>query len=180
MKTDQDYKRYQLTENGISPRGIPGFGEGLVSVDSDEHDEEGHITEDLDLRIKMVDKRLKKMKLIREEIIPPELHGSKDYRILIVGWGSTYHVIKEAMEKLGRDDVSFLHFKQVYPLSPDTADYLHKAQETIIIENNATSQLRQLIKLFTGFEIQKKILKYNGLPFHVEEVVENLKNIISA
>jgi 2-oxoglutarate ferredoxin oxidoreductase subunit alpha len=179
VKTDQEYKRYQLTENGLSPRGIPGYEEGLVSVDSDEHDEEGHITEDLDLRTKMVNKRLKKLELIKKEIIPPELYGSKNYKTLIVGWGSTYHVIKEAMEKLGRDDVSFLHFKQVYPLPPDTADYLHKAQETIIIENNATSQLGELIKLYTGFEIQKKILKYNGLPFYVEEVVENLKNILS-
>jgi 2-oxoglutarate ferredoxin oxidoreductase subunit alpha len=180
MKTGQEYKRYRVTENGISPRGIPGFGEGLVSVDSDEHDEEGHITEDLNLRTKMVNKRLKKLELIKEEIVPSELYGSKNYKILIVGWGSTYHVVKEAMEKLGRDDVSFLHFKQVYPLPLDIADYLHKAQETIIIENNATSQLGRLIKLFTGFEIQKKILKYNGLPFHVEEVVEHLKNILSA
>jgi 2-oxoglutarate ferredoxin oxidoreductase subunit alpha len=179
LKTDRDYKRYQITENGISPRGIPGFGEGLVSVDSDEHDEEGHITEDLDLRTKMVNKRLKKLELIKEEIIPPELYGSKNYKTLIVGWGSTYHVVKEAMEKLGRDDVSFLHFKQVYPLPPDTSNYLKNAQEIVIIENNATSQLGKLIKLHASFEIQKKILKYNGLPFYVEEVVENLKNILS-
>ena len=178
VKTDQDYKRYELTKNGISSRGVPGFGEGLVSVDSDEHDEDGHITEDLDLRTKMVDKRLKKMELVKTEIIPPELHGSENYKTLLIGWGSTYHVIKEAMDELGKDDVSFLHFKQVYPLHPNTIDYLKKAQNVVIIENNATSQLGKLIKLHTGFDIQKRILKYNGLPFSVEEVVENLKNIL--
>ena len=62
IKTNSDYKRYEITDNGISPRGIPGFGEGLVVVDSDEHDEEGHLTENLDMRIQMVDKRLRKLK----------------------------------------------------------------------------------------------------------------------
>jgi len=178
VKTDKDYKRYELTKNGISPRGIPGFGEGLVSVDSDEHDEHGHITEDLDLRTKMVDKRLRKLELMKGEIIPPELYGSENYKTLLIGWGSTYHVIKEAMDELGRDDISFLHIKQVYPLHSMIIDYLKKAQDVVIIENNATSQLGKLIKLHTGFDIQKRILKYNGLPFSVEEVVENLKNVL--
>jgi 2-oxoglutarate ferredoxin oxidoreductase subunit alpha len=178
VRTGKAYKRYDLTESGISPRGIPGFGEGLVSVDSDEHDEEGHITEDLDLRTKMVNKRLKKLDLIKQEIIPPVLLGSENYTTLIVGWGSTYHPIKEAMERLERDDVSFLHFKQIYPLHPTTSDYLKKAQKTVIVENNATSQFGKLIQLSTGIEIQEKILKYNGLPFSVEEVLENLKSFL--
>ncbi|MGB8656594.1 MAG: 2-oxoacid:acceptor oxidoreductase subunit alpha [Candidatus Zixiibacteriota bacterium] len=178
VKTDSEHKRYRITESGISPRGIPGFGEGLVSLDSDEHDEEGHITEDLDLRTRMVDKRLRKLELVKQETVPPELHGSKDYRILIVGWGSTYQVVREAMEKLGRNDISLLHFKQVYPFHPATMGYLEKAQDTIIIENNATSQFGKLIKLHAGFEIKKKILKYNGLPFSVEEVAERLKRAL--
>ncbi len=178
VKTEREYKRYRLTENGISPRGIPGFGEGLVSVDSDEHDEEGHITEDMELRTKMVNKRLKKLELIQEETIPPELVGSEDYKTLIVGWGSTYHSIKEALEKLRRDDVSFLHFKQVYPLHPITLDHLKRAEEVVIIENNATSQMGKLIKQCTGFDIQQKILKYNGLPFSAEEVLERLKSFL--
>ncbi len=178
VRTNKEYKRYLMTENGISPRGIPGYGEGLVSVDSDEHDEEGHITEDLDLRTKMVDKRLKKLELIKEETIPPELIGNESYQTLIIGWGSTYHTIKEALDILGREDVSFLHFKQVYPLHPNTSDYFKKARKVIIVENNATSQLGGLIKLYLGFEIQDKILKYNGLPFSVEEILEKLKNFI--
>lgn len=174
VKTDKEYKRYKITEDGISPRGIPGLGEGLVCVDSDEHDEEGHITEDLDLRTQMVEKRLKKLDLIREEIVEPELIGSEDYKTLIVGWGSTYNAIKEAVENLERDDIAFLHFKQVYPLHPDTVDYLEKAERTVIIEGNSTSQFGKLIKLHTGFEVDKKILKYNGLQFAVEEIEENL------
>jgi len=178
VQTDKEYKRYKLTEDGISPRGIPGFGDGLVCVDSDEHDEEGHITEDFDVRISMVNKRLKKLDLIKELVIPPELLGAQDYKTLIVGWGSTYSAIKEALDKLKRDDVAFLHFKQVHPLHPDTANYLEKAENVVIIENNATSQFGQLIKLHTGLETDRKILKYNGLPFSVEEIKENLESIL--
>jgi len=175
VQTTKDYKRYQLTEDGISPRGIPGNGEGLVLVDSDEHDEEGHITEDLDIRTKMVDKRLKKLESIKQEISPPNLIGPENYKTLIIGWGSTYGPIKEALEILKRDDLAFLYFNQVYPLHSDTINYLKKAQKLIIVENNATAQFGNLIKLYTGIEIEDKFLKYNGMPFAVEEIVERLK-----
>jgi 2-oxoglutarate ferredoxin oxidoreductase subunit alpha len=177
IETKQGYKRYQLTEAGLSPRGIPGFGEGLVVLDSDEHDEEGHITEDLDLRTTMVNKRLKKLDLIEKEIIPPELLGSENYKTLIVGWGSTYHAISEALGRLGTKDVAFLHFKQIYPLHPESIAYFKKAKKTVIVENNGTGQFGQLIRLQTGFDMDHKILKYNGLPFSVEELEERLKSV---
>jgi 2-oxoglutarate ferredoxin oxidoreductase subunit alpha len=180
VKTDRDYKRYKLTEDGISPRGIPGFGQGLVVVDSDEHDDEGHITEDLEIRTKMVDKRLKKFDSLKKEVIPPELVGSKSYKTLVIGWGSTYHVIKEAVSRLGRDDISFLHFKQVYPLHPYTLGYIKKSEQCVIVENNATSQFGNMIKFFTGMDIRRKILKCNGLPFSVEEVTGNLETIVAS
>jgi 2-oxoglutarate ferredoxin oxidoreductase subunit alpha len=177
-KTDNDYLRYQFTPHGISPRGIPGYGNGLVLVDADEHDEEGHITEDLDLRTKMVQKRMKKMESIVEEVIPPELitlnendGKNEEYHTLIIAWGSTYWPIREAVEKLGRKDVAFLHFKQVYPLAPQTKELLEKAKKTIIFENNAKGQFANLIKLQLGFEIKEKVLKFNGMPFSVEEVL---------
>ncbi|MHC4745458.1 MAG: 2-oxoacid:acceptor oxidoreductase subunit alpha [Planctomycetota bacterium] len=179
VKTTKEYKRYELTANGMSPRGIPGFGEGLVSVDSDEHDTEGHITEDLDLRIKMVDKRLSKAEEMAGDAIPPELVGPQNYKTLIVGWGSTYNVISEAMQNLARDDVAFLHFKQVYPLPEETPEFLSKAERTVIIENNATSQFGKLIRLHAGVGIEKKILKYSGLSFSVEEVTERLKGLLT-
>jgi len=178
VETKRGYKRYQLTEAGLSPRGIPGFGEGLVVLDSDEHDEEGHITEDLDLRIKMVNKRLKKLDLLMKDVLPPVFVGPENYEILIVGWGSTYHAIREALERLGTKDVAFLHFKQVYPLHPNTLTHLKKAKKTVIVENNGTAQFGRLIRLETGFNMDREILKYNGLPFSVEELGERLKSIL--
>jgi len=179
VETKQGYKRYQLTESGLSPRGIPGFGEGLVVLDSDEHDEEGHITEDLDLRTKMVNKRSKKLDLLKKDVILPELVGPENFKTLIIGWGSTYHAIREALKKLNRDEVAFLHFKQVYPLHSNTVDYLKKAKKKVIVENNGTGQFGQLIRMQTGFDMDRKILKYNGLPFSVEELEDQLKSILN-
>ena len=174
IETEVDYKRYKLTANGISHRGIPGLGQGLIVVDSDEHDEAGHITEDLDLRTRMVNKRLGKSELLKNEIIPPQLEGPQDYENLVVCWGSTYNVVKEAVENLSKENVAILHFKQVYPLPNETVNYLQKAKKTFIVENNATSQFSRLIKLHTGIDIKNKILKYSGLSLYVEELTNKL------
>ena len=179
IRTKKNYQRYAFTKSGVSPRGVPGFGEGLVVVDSDEHDTAGHITEDLDIRIRMVDKRLQKGKSLEKDILPPEFTGPKNYRNLVVCWGSTYNVVAEAVRSLGRDDLGLLHFKQVYPLPDETIDYLRKAEKTIIVENNATSQFAKLIKLHTGIDIKDKILKYNGLSFYVEELTKKLEDILN-
>lgn len=177
IKTNKDYKRFELTDDGISPRGIPGFGDGFVVVDSDEHDEEGHITENLHLRAKMVEKRLyKKLEGIQKDVIPPKVIGNEDYEILVIGWGSTYGIIIESMDNMKKDNVAFLHFSQVYPLHDSIKNYLKKAKKTIIFENNAKSQFANLIKLQTGYEIDKSVLKYDGMPFSVEEVTESLKS----
>jgi 2-oxoglutarate/2-oxoacid ferredoxin oxidoreductase subunit alpha len=178
VKTAADYKRYEITPDGISPRGIPGFGKGLVCVDSDEHDAEGHITEDLELRTRMVDKRLRKLESAKAEIIEPQLYPNRKYKNLVVCWGSTYPVVKEAVELLGKSDTSLLHYSQIYPLHPKTADYLSKAKRVVIVEGNATAQFAKLIKLHAGFDIKDRILKYSGLQFSVEEVTVALKKIL--
>jgi len=178
VETDREYIRYRITADGVSPRGIPGYGEGVVMVDSDEHDEKGCITEDLKIRVKMNDKRLKKLKLISEDAMEPGLTGSTEYTTLLVSWGSTYHTVKDALELLKREDVSLLHFNQVYPIHKDASRYLMKAKKTVVIENNATSQFGKLIKSDTGIDIDEKILKYNGLPFFADELAEILKDVV--
>lgn len=172
VETDEDYKRYDLSKavKGVSPRGIPNFGKGLIVVDSDEHDEYGHITENLEIRVKMVDKRLKKFEAINDEIISPELVGDEDYEYLIVCWGSNYHVVKEAIESIKDKKIAMLHFSQVFPLDKDAVKYLENAKKVIDVENNATGQFARLFKAETGVSIDSKILKYNGMPFSVEEL----------
>jgi len=168
------YKRHAFTETGVSPFGVPGDSHCLVVTDSDEHDEEGHIIEDAETRIKMVQKRLfKKLPLIRQEIEPPSLYGNPHPEIVIAGWGSTYGVMKEVVDILSRDiDIALLHFTEVYPFPLiDKFDYmkvLQGAKLTICIENNATGQFARLMKAETGFEFKAKINKYDGRPFTLE------------
>ena len=79
------------------------------------------------------------------------------------------------MGNLENDNISFLYFKQIYPLHQSIEESLIQAEKTIIFENNAQGQFADLINLKTGFEIDKKVLKYNGMPFSVEEVEKSLK-----
>lgn len=176
-QTTKDYKRYQFTENGISPRGIPNFGEGIVCVDSDEHTEEGYINEDFAIRTKMVQKRLQKFIALENEVILPTLIGQENYKILLVCWGSNYHVVKEALEHLQITNVSCLHFSQIFPLSQKVLTYFNRAEKVIVIENNATGQFAQLLKQILNINIDKTILKFNGLPFSVEEIKAAINEI---
>lgn len=177
-KTPEDYKRYALAQNGISPRGIPNYGEGLVVVDSDEHDEYGHITEDFDMRIKMVEKRMSKLDLIRENAIAPEFFGETNAKFLIVGWGSTCNIIKEALNEINHPDLTFLYFKQAYPLNKDILKYFKNADKIICVENNYTGQFANVLKLELNISVDDKILKYNGMPFSVEELTSKLNEVI--
>lgn len=176
VQTRADYRRYALTESGISPRGIPGFGEGRVRVDSDEHDEDGFITEDFSTRTAMVNKRLKKLSGLQKEVLAPQLFGPDDYRNLVVCWGSSLHAVQEGLDMLGRDDTAILHYSQVYPLAEVTADYLERAHRKIVVESNATAQFARLIRSETGIGFDGAILKYSGLPLMPEDVCEGLND----
>ena len=179
VQTTNDYRRYELTDNGVSPRGIPGHGDGVVVVDSDEHDTQGHITEDLGIREQMVDKRLAKSELLLEAVIEPTLWPNDNYKTLVLCWGSTLPIAQEALSVLGRDGVSLLHFGQVWPLPKDLRSTLEKADTVICLEGNATGQLAQLVEQDTGVLMDEIILKYNGLTFTVEDVVWALQEKLS-
>jgi 2-oxoglutarate/2-oxoacid ferredoxin oxidoreductase subunit alpha len=176
LKALNVYKRHAYTESGVSPLGVPGDSSHLVVTDSDEHDEEGHIIEDAETRVKMVHKRLlQKMPLIKKEIAPPLLYGNSHPDVVITGWGSTYGVMKEAVDILSKEKkIAMLHFSEIYPLSgTEELDYLtllKNAKTAICIENNATGQFAKLMRAETGFEFTAKINKYDGRPFILEKL----------
>ncbi|MEN3008378.1 2-oxoacid:acceptor oxidoreductase subunit alpha [Pseudothermotoga sp.] len=175
VKTNQNYRRYEITEDGISPRGIPGYGDGLVRVDSDEHDEFGHITESASVRKMMVEKRLKKFKRIVEESLTPKFFGSENYEALLVSWGSTFLIVREALRSLGNDKIAHLHFPQVYPVPPTAKRFFEKAKKIIFIEQNATGQFADLIKQTFCMDTPNRILKYDGFPYSVEQVLRAVR-----
>jgi 2-oxoglutarate ferredoxin oxidoreductase subunit alpha len=175
------YERFALTESGVSPRLLPGTGKHLVVADSDEHTERGHITEDLSVRIKMVEKRLAKGQWIGSEVIPPEMHGEEKPDLMLLSWGSSKGAVQEAasfMQSKGKK-VATLHFSQVWPLVPEQfMEYLERAREVVCIEGNAFGQLARLIRRETGFQAKNRILRYDGLPLTPEWILLKL-NLVS-
>ncbi|HSG28146.1 MAG TPA: hypothetical protein VLA34_06680, partial [Candidatus Krumholzibacterium sp.] len=178
VETKKDYSRYRITPDGISPRGVPGHGSGLVCVDSDEHDEDGRITESREVRTAMVEKRLRKSVKVREAAIEPVLTGGEDFRDLVVGWGSTCPIIRGGLDAAGVKDASFLHISQVYPMHPRVREYMEKAERVIVVENNVISQLGKVLLLETGLKPDAVILKYDGHPFSVEELAGRLSEVL--
>jgi 2-oxoglutarate/2-oxoacid ferredoxin oxidoreductase subunit alpha len=176
-KTDKDYKRYAFTQESLSPRGIPGFGEGFVKVDSDEHDEEGMITESFDMRNRMHEKRLNKFELMKEDVLSPTLEGSPNLDTLIIGWGSTYGVIKEVVE--AHPNWSHLHFEQVFPLPESVELTLRKAKKIVVVENNATGQFANLLQMTFAIKLDQRVMKYSGEPFHVDELTTLLEERVA-
>ncbi|MDK2809096.1 MAG: 2-oxoglutarate/2-oxoacid ferredoxin oxidoreductase subunit alpha [Clostridiales bacterium] len=178
VSTDSDYKRYAITESGVSKRGVPGYGEGLVKVDSDEHDEEGQITESFEVRVLMHEKRLRKREALLADYIKPELIGAKDYTKLIVGWGSTYGVLKEFVLAHEDQKLAFLNIKQVFPLAEELKSYFDQAESVVVVENNATGQLANILKLELSVPVHHRILKYDGEPYSIEEMERRLKEVV--
>lgn len=175
VETKAAYQRYVLAKDGVSPRGIPGYGEGLVGIDSDEHDEAGHITESATVRVAMHEKRLSKMTGIRKEaLMPTEIGDVAEAEMVVVTWGSNRSVIEEALELVEQKNIAGLHFHQVYPL-PAKAKKLLAKKKIVVMENNATGQFANLLKLEYGVDIAENILKYDGDPFSVEEVIQRLE-----
>jgi len=171
-----DYKRHAFTDNGVSPLAVPGDARHVVVTDSDEHDEEGHIIEDAETRVKMVQKRIfKKLPNIIREIAPPLLYGNPDPEVVFVGWGSTFGVMKEAADLLSNEQkIAVLHFSELWPFpSTDVFDYLKilkNSKLSICIENNATGQFARLIRAETGYEFAARINRYDGRPFTLESL----------
>jgi len=169
---------YRFTDSGISPRIVPGHGEGFQMVDSHEHDPWGRLTEDPDLRRRMVDKRMRKLDAMAGEFLQPEVIGSPDCDTLVIGWGSTFGPILEALERLNAPRTACAYFRQVYPLPESTAGILNRAKQTVVVENNAGGQLSRLIRQETGIATDRKILQYDGRPFSVESLVNQIGRIL--
>jgi len=171
------YVRYAFTESGVSPRALPGFGGNLVVADSDEHTEDGHITENLSVRARMVEKRLRKLEILRKESIPPGFYGHDDPDLLLVCWGSTLGAVREAAMELSSHGIkaSTLHFSQVWPLVPEGfLPILERSRKVVIVEGNATGQFARLLRRECGFVPHARVSRYDGLPLTPEYLMREL------
>ena len=186
--TDKDkgaagnFLRFKLSDDPISPRVVLGTKDAIFWNTGDEHTEEGHISEDPELRVQMMDKRMDKLQVALREI-PDEdkavAYGSGD--VAIISWGSTKGAILDMMEKLEAEGtkVKFIQIRLMSPFPSELVNSMLKGVKTVIdIEMNYTGQLGSLIRQHVGREVDFKIVKYNGRPMSLDEVYNAVKRIM--
>jgi 2-oxoglutarate ferredoxin oxidoreductase subunit alpha len=172
------YLRYALTESGVSPMAVPGEPGITIVSDSDEHSEDGHLTEDHGIRVRMEEKRARKEEGLAAETLPPLLAGPPDGEAVLLGFGSTKGVIAEAREILAREGVSVaaVHLRQVWPFPTGAVEgILSRYGTALTVENNRHGQLARLIRRETGRQVAGTVSRSDGLPFTPEAVAKEVK-----
>jgi len=177
-----DYKRYKITESGISPRAIPGVPGHVHTAATDEHDEDGVLISDeftnTVKRRAMMEKRMRKVTGIEAAIPPPALWGPRNADVTLIGWGSTSGVIEEACEILSEQGISAnqLQIRWLVPLHGEAiVEILKGARHTIIVENNYSGQFARYLRSETSCVPNGYIRKYDGEPFMPHHIVEAVK-----
>jgi len=181
---EEEYRRHKFTEDGASPRAMPGMKGAIVRTSADEHDENGYTTDDPKLTTEMADRRFEKLDVLLKDLENYEttkFYGPGEADVTILGWGSTKGPIREAMKLLGKEGLKVNYLQIVY-LNPfpvaNVQRILKSAKKTVVVENNKTSQLSSLIGEHLLMTIDHKILKYNGRPFNPGELSQRIKEVL--
>jgi 2-oxoglutarate ferredoxin oxidoreductase subunit alpha len=177
-----EYKRYLITESGVSPRAIPGLPGYAHTVATDEHQEDGVLISDEFTnpakRRAMMEKRMRKISGIEAAVPLPQLIGPPDAEVTLIGWGSTKGVIQEAVDLLADEGITANHLqiRWLVPLHGDAIlNILHNSKRTIIVENNYSGQFARYLRSETSFVPDGHIRKYDGEPFMPHHIVEAVK-----
>ncbi|MSR67351.1 2-oxoacid:acceptor oxidoreductase subunit alpha [Candidatus Peribacteria bacterium] len=168
-------------KNGISPRWLPGADAATYVAQGDEHNADGTVDESSANAKAQMEKRMKKMEALKAALPEPNLFGSQEPEVLLLGWGSTKSVVLDVLKSDALKDkkIGYLHFTHLWPLKTEAFKKLTKiVKQTILIEGNYQGQLGQLLKQETGIDIQDKILKYDGRPFFYDELLKLLSDRI--
>jgi len=172
---EEAYRRYEDSPSGISPRGVPGHGDGVIVSVGDEHDERGQITEAAEMRDRMVAKRARKAAGITAEALPPERIGEGS--IAVIGWGSTRAAIAEALSRLGDGRVMQVHFAWVHPLDPGQLGFLEACDFRIVVENNADGAFADRLRLM-GVNVDAQVLQHDGFAFFADVLARRLETLL--
>jgi len=187
LEEGAEYKRFLITEDGVSPRLKPGVPKGMYCSASDEHDEEGIVISDvlaglpasLEIRNKIHAKRMKKLEVARKEDMRlPTLTGPENAELTLMGWGSTYDAIEEACQYLAQDGIvaNHVHFTDLFPMPvAGVLEILNSCREVVAVENNYSYQMCRLIRAETGFHIKRGVNRYDGEPFTGEDICNRIK-----
>ncbi len=184
LESLETYRRYEFSADGISPRALQGHPKAVFAPATDEHDETGHITEDAENRIKMMDKRMQKLEGARAEISGPDFFGPENADLTLLVWGSTYGAAREAVEEHNASGkaskINLLHFYELWPFPIEaTMKQIKKCKFTFNLEQNYTAQFAKLLRMETGLEPNQTFCKYDGRPIMAEEILEQVEKIFS-
>ncbi|KSU85140.1 2-oxoglutarate ferredoxin oxidoreductase subunit alpha [Fictibacillus enclensis] len=176
------FKRYEVTESGVSPRVIPGMKNGIHHVTGVEHDETGKPSEVAANRLKQMDKRLRKLKNLTFNTPVVKYTPNEEADLLLVGFNSTRGVIEEIIPRLEAEGlkVNHAHLRLIHPFPlKEMKELVDSAKKVAVIENNATGQLANILKMNLGsHEKIESILKYDGNPFLPSEVFNKCKELV--
>lgn len=188
LLTDEDlnqlqgeYLRFAYTESGVSPRALPGHPKAVYQATGNEHAPDGHLTEELEPRRLQVEKRLRKLDTAGQEMDGPLHYGPPEAEVTLLGWGSTYGPLREAVDLLNaqeRGKANMLHIREVWPLPREKVrDALGGARRIVMVEGNATGQMAFLLKAHAGLSIDHHIRRYDGRPFSPEYILAGLREV---
>ena len=172
------YERYAITANGVSPRRLPGFGPELVVADSDEHTPDGHLTEDLQVRTQMHEKRLRKLKTLVKELNGITIYGPADAPLTLLCWGSSLGPVQEAVARLkaAQTPARMVHLSELWPFPTEAVSAaLRGSKKLVMVEMNATGQCHRLLRQETRLKADHLVLKYDGTPFTPEYILRGLE-----
>lgn len=174
------YKRYAVTESGVSPRLRPGFRGQLVHMLGAEHDEDGFQVEDAGVRVRMHEKRMKKLTAMSKAVDEPTCYPEETADCVVVCFGSTYGAAREAVDILRaeRMNVAMMHLCELAPFPRERVSArLSSARKVITVEGNSTGQLAALLRRETGIKAGAQVLKYDGRPFVADDLAERLLSV---
>ena len=178
-KVGEDYVRFKITEDGISPRAF--LGQVAIQYTSDEHNEEGHISEDPVNRTLMYEKRMKKLETADKEIPEEErvkIYGEKDSKYLVITWGSPTGALRDILEESNLE-FTLLQIRMFSPFPKNLVSKLMEGRERIItVEGNYLGQTALLLRMYTGKSVDSEILKWNGRPILKDELENALIKVM--
>ncbi len=185
VKASESYRRFELSDDGISPRAFLGSGPGKIIHEGDEHNEYGHIAEEVNIRFNMYEKRMKKLETAAKEMSERDCintYGNMDSDTVIVTWGSSKLPVIDALEMLKADgiDIGVIQIRVFSPFPKSAISRLLANKQTIIaVESNYTAQAGQIITENTGIMPTHCILKWNGRMITREEIYKSIRRIKS-
>ena len=173
-----EYKRYKLSESGISARAFPGQSKHCVISTGNEHTEKGYSTEDPAVRKQMTEKRIKKFKSLSEDILPPVQYGPDNPETLLLTWGSSYGACHEAVDQVRQkgEKMAVVCLKQLWPFPKEKlSELINRANRLVTVEMNASGQLGRLLRVETGIQPDFAVLKYDGRPMNSSYILDQLE-----